>query len=154
MRCIIHSKLKFTAHSLRCFSSSQKPLVFGSPVFLYAFGFSLSVLHAFFLARRSAAVLRLRHAQPEQRRVVRTLCKYRTQLCTEQSHHAERSTEAAKQNRCISANARTPQSSPLRGRLGGRGNRNPRVFGSFDSKRTSPSFAPERASPRCSSVWF
>ena len=52
MRCIIHSKLKFTAHSLRCFSSSQKPLVFGSPVFLYAFGFSLSVLHAFFLARR------------------------------------------------------------------------------------------------------
>ena len=53
MRCIIHSKLKFTAHSLRCFSSSQKPLVFGSPVFLYAFGFSLSVLHAFFLARQA-----------------------------------------------------------------------------------------------------
>ena len=30
-RCIIRSKLKFTAHSLRCFSFSQKPLVFGSP---------------------------------------------------------------------------------------------------------------------------
>ena len=46
-RCIIRSKLKFTAHSLRCFSFSQKPLLFGNPVFLYAFGFSLSALHAF-----------------------------------------------------------------------------------------------------------
>ena len=49
-RCIIRSKLKFTAHSLRCFSFSQKPLVFGSPVFLYAFGFSLSVLRYFSFA--------------------------------------------------------------------------------------------------------
>ena len=45
----------------------------------------------------SVAVLRLRHAQPEQRHVVRILRAYRTQLRTAQSHHAERSTEAAKQ---------------------------------------------------------
>ena len=67
------------------------------------------------------AVLRLRHAQPERRHVVRILRAYRTQLRTGQTHHAERSTEAAKQNRLLTANERTPQSSPLRGRLGIRG---------------------------------
>ena len=56
-----------------------------------------------------------------KRHVVRILRVYRTQLRTAQSHHAERSTEAAKQKRCTSANARTPQASPLRGRLGIRG---------------------------------
>ena len=62
-----------------------------------------------------------RKAQPQQRHVVRISCKYRTPPHTAQSHHAERSSEAAKQNRCASTNARTPQSSPLRGRSGIRG---------------------------------
>ena len=61
----------------------------------------------------SAAVLRLRHAQPEQRRVVCILRVYRTQLRTAQSHHAERSTEAAKQNRLLTDSARRLQVSLL-----------------------------------------
>ena len=61
----------------------------------------------------SAAVLRLRHAQPEQRHVVRILCKYRTPPHTAQSHHAERSTEAAKQNRLLTDSARRLQVSLL-----------------------------------------
>ena len=78
-----------------------------------------------------------RKAQPEQRHVVRALHAYRTQLRTVQTHHAERSSEAAKQNRLLTDSARTPQSSPLRGRLGVWGNRHPHVFGSFDTKRTT-----------------
>ena len=68
-----------------------------------------------------AAVLRLRHAQPKQRNNVHTPCMYHTTAHTAQSHHAERSTEATKQNRFSAANARPLQSTPLRGRLGGMG---------------------------------
>ena len=74
-----------------------------------------------FFCAHFAAVLQLRHAQPEQRHVVRILRAYRTMPHTAQSHHAERSTEASKQNRYTSANARLKQVSPLRGRSGIRG---------------------------------
>nr|DAH45354.1 MAG TPA: hypothetical protein [Caudoviricetes sp.] len=50
---------------------------------------------------------------------------------TAQTHHAERSIEAAKQNRLLTANARTLQFSPLRGRLGGMGESKPPCFWFF-----------------------
>ncbi len=78
-----------------------------------------------------AAVLRLRHAQPKQRNTVRTPRMYRTTAHIAQSHHAERSSEAAKQSRFPAANTRPLQSTPLRGRLGGMGESKPPCFWFF-----------------------
>ena len=76
-------------------------------------------------------------AQPEQTHVVRTSLTYRTLPHTAQSHHAERSEKAAKQNRFFAANARPLQLSPLRGRLGGMGESTPPCFWFFWHQKNS-----------------